>query len=248
MPIIAISSDNFQQGLEIARSSAERLSYRFLGREILEEVAHEHRVSPKELLKALDEPPSFFSRRSQRKLITHIQVACLERLLEGKVVCYGLGAHLYLTGISHALLVRILSESQPDEARRRWSLEFFKVDETDPSLYDMVLSLDTLEPNKAVEIICDTAGYRKFQPMTYSSKCLMDRLLESKVYQRLMERFPDVRVQASDGTVVVQIQALKYDQRRKQKAVRDLACQVPGVEYVEVHVVSTFFDKAGSGR
>ncbi len=273
MPIIALSADDFDQGLEIARHTAESLDYRFLGRELLQEIAEQHGPSPEELAKALDEPPGFLSlgARRRRRLITRIQALSLERLLPGKTVCYGLGAHLYLDGVSHALRVRILSDPQErverlarsagipperarrqvqsqDEVRRRWSLEFFQMDETDPAGYDMVLSLATLDTAKAVEIICDTAGYRKFQPMTYSRKCLMDKVLEARVRLKLMDRFPDVKVQAADGTVVVQVPSIKPDQRRKQKEVRRLAGQVPGVDYVEVHVVNAFFEKAGGGR
>jgi|Deesub1362A_J573_1020465.scaffolds.fasta_scaffold03525_3 cytidylate kinase len=247
MPIIAISANHFELGGQIARQVAEALGYRFLGRELVEEVAREHSLAAAELRRTLEEPPNLFNRRSRRRLLVHLQAACLERLQEDGAVCYGLGAHLYLTGISHALLVRILAEKpDPQEpARQRWAQEFFQKDENDPSLYDMVLSLASIEPKQAVEIICETAGYRKFQPMTYSRKCLQDRLLECRVHQRLMDQFPDVRVQASDGTVVVQLRGLKLDQRKKQRTVRDIARQVPGVEYVEVHVVRSFFDKAG---
>ncbi len=247
MPIIAVSANHFEQGAQIARRVAESLGYRFLGRELVEEVAREHSLAASDLRRALEDPPGLFNRRRRRRLLLQLQAACLERLQEDGAVCYGLGAHLYLGGISHALLVRILAEKpDPQEpVRRRWAQEFFQKDESDPELYDMVLSLSTIEPGQAVEIICETAGYRKFQPMTYSRKCLQDRLLECRVHLQLMERFPEVKVQACDGTVVVQMRGLRLDQGKKQRAVREIARRVPGVEYVEVHVVRSFFDKAG---
>ena len=109
------------------------------------------------------------------------------------------------------------------EEQRRWSQEAYGLDQTDPSLYDMVLSLGTLEPDKAVEIICDAAGYRKFQPMTYSRKLMQDKALAAQVRLELMERFPDIRVESNDGTVVAYIQSLKKDQRKKQEEVRQMA-------------------------
>lgn len=274
MPVITIAADFLELGREIAQKTAAALGYELLGRELLPEVARQHNLSPEELVKALDEAPSLLSMgtRRRQKLLAHIQTACLERLLADKVVCYGLGAHLYVTGVSHALRVRVLSDphrraadlaqaqgialskagklvQRQDQGRRRWSREFFQADETDPALYDMVLSMSTLEPEKAVEIICDAAGYRKFQPMTYSRKYLKDKALASKVRETLMERFPDLRVSASDGTVVVQIQSLKRQQRKKREEVRQIASQVPGVDYVEVHVINAFFDQAAqSGR
>lgn len=272
MPIIAIAADDFDLGLDIARQTAETLSYQFLGRELLDEIAEQHNLTREDLTKALDDPPGFLGlgSRRRRQLLTRIQALCLERLLPGKTVCHGLGAHLFLDGVSHALRVRVLSDPEQrierlvrtanlsrerarkqaqcqDEACRRWSQEFFQTDETDPAGYDMVLKLVSLEPGKAVDIICDAAGYRKFQAMTYSRKCLLDKLLEARVRLKLMDRFPDAMVHASDGTVVVQIQSIKPDQRRKQKEVRRLAGQIPGVDYLEVHVVNAFFEKAAGG-
>ncbi len=273
MPVITISADFFEQGQQIAQETAKALGYEYLGRELLAELAREHDLAEEDLVKALDEPPGFLGMRTRRRqqLLAHIQAACLERLLADNIACYGLGAHLYVIGVSHALQVRILADPEQrvaeltkrqgmpqerarkqvqreDEGRQRWSKEFFGLDETDASLYDMVLSLATLEPEKAVEIICDAAGYRKFQPMTYSRNYLRDKALASKVRLKLMERFPDIRVQASDGTVVAQVQSLKRDQRKKQEAVRELASQVPGVNYVEVHIISNFFEQAAESE
>lgn len=274
MPIITISSNSPEREKEIARGVAQKLGFPLMGREILAEVARDHQVTLEELVKALDDPPGLLGMRPRRRreLLVYIQAACLPRALEDNLVCHGLAAHLYLVGVSHALTVRVLADSkdraaelakqksispekaakllkQEDEARRRWSQECFKLDETDPELYDMVFNLASLEPAKAVDIICDAAGYSKFQAMTYSRKYLADKTMASKVLEKLMHRFPDIQVQVSDGNVVAQVQSLKRDQRKKQEAVRDMASQVPGVNYVEVHVIRDFFGQAAeSGR
>ncbi|RJX29912.1 MAG: cytidylate kinase-like family protein [Desulfarculus sp.] len=274
MSLIAISADSYPQGLDIAQRTAAALGYGLLGRELLAQVAADRGLPQEQLVQALEETPGFFGMRTRRQqeLLLHIQAACLERLLADNLVCYGLGAHLYLVGVSHALRVRVLAEPQQraaelaalrglpperaakllerqDQERRRWSSQFFQADEMDPAQYDMVLSLGNLEPEKAVEIICDAAGYRKFQAMTYSRKCLQDKALAARVLAKLMPRFPDIRLQASDGTVVAQVQSLKRDQRKKQEAVRELASQVPGVSYVEVQVIRDYFGQAAqSGR
>ena len=274
MPVITVASDSFEQGADIARRTAQALGYAYLDRALLDQVAQEQAVPRDELVKALDEPPGLLTLRSRRrqKLLTHIQAACLEKLQADNLVCYGLGAHLYARGVAHVLHVRIVTDQQKratelaqrenmpvdkalkqiqrqDEGRRRWSQECFNLDETSPELYDLVISLSNLEPAKAVEIIADTAGYPKFQAMTYSRKYLMDKTLAARVREKLQEYFPDVRVEASDATVVVQLQSLKRDQRKKQEKVRELAGQVPGVEYTEVHIIKDFFGQAAeSGR
>ncbi|ADK83692.1 conserved hypothetical protein [Desulfarculus baarsii DSM 2075] len=262
MPIIAISSDSPQQETLAARGVADSLGYALVGREILGQIAAEHGVSEKDLLRALDEPPGFFAMRARQRqaLLTHVRAACLERLSADNVVCVGLGAHAYLAGVSHALRVRLLAgpgdgqgQDKPDrrqqERRRRLSLEAFGLDDTDPDNYDMVLSLASLEPAQAVAIIAEAAGYPKFQAMTYSRKCLADKALAAKVRQRLLAKFPEAKVDVSDGGVVVRVAAIGRGQRKKQLAVRELASQAPGVNYVEVHVINDFFGSAAqSGR
>ena len=270
MPVIAISSDTPEKDREIAESVAERLGYRLVGREILPKIAEAKGVAEEKLVRALDERPGFFSlnNRIRREYLTYIQSEVLSRLVEDKAVCCGLAAHLYLTGISHALLVRILAGPKArraamspakgadnekardkylkkmDQGRRQWSTDVFGVDETDPSQYDIVLNLENLDPDRAVGMICDAAGDRKYQPMTYSRKRFQDKVLANRVRELLFPQFPDAIVSAQDGTVVVRIQSLKWDQRKKQEAVRALVGDLEGVRYLEVHVIKDFFGAA----
>ena len=270
MPLIIVSADDFSQGREIAHRVAGVLGYRYLGRDLLAEVAERHQVSQEELVRVLEEPPGFLTRRARRqRLLAFIEATCLEQLQDDGAVCYGLSAHLYVRGIAHALKVRVITEpgqwaqslaeregvpleraqkmvERRVEEDRRWSQDAYGLDQNDPSLYDMVLSLGTLEPDKAVEIICDAANYRKFQPMTYSSKLMQDKALAARVRLELMERFPDIRVEANDGTVVAYLQSLKKDQRKKQEAVRQMAGGIEGVRHVEVHVIRDYFGQAAS--
>jgi cytidylate kinase len=268
MPLIIISADEFKQGDEIGQKVAGVMGYRYLGRDLLHTVAQEHQLSEEELIQALDDPPGLLSRRARRqRLLGYIEAACLEALLDDDAVCFGLAAHMYVRAVSHALKVRIINEPEQraadlaqaegmtlDKARkqvlrqtkdeRRWSEDAYQLDQTDASLYDLVISLGTLELEKAVDIICDTVAYRKFQPMTYSRKLMQDKALAAQVRLALMEHFPDVRVEANDGTVAAYIQSLKKDQRKKQELVRQIAGEMPGVRHVEVHVIRDLVGQA----
>ena len=268
MPLIIISADDVKQGDEIGQKVAGVLGYRYVGRDLLTWVASENQVSEEDLARALDDPPGLLARRARRqRLLGYIEAACLNVLLDDNVVCHGLAAHMYVRAVSHALKVRIINEPEQraeelaqaesvsvEKARklvqrrtkdeRRWSEEAYKLDQTDASLYDMVISLGTLEMDKAVEIISDTVGYRKFQPMTYSRKLMQDKALAAGVRLALMEQFPDIRVEASDGTVVAYIQSLKKDQRKKQEMVRQIAGELPGVRHVEVHIIRDLVGQA----
>ena len=269
MPIIIISSDSYKTGREIGEKTAKATGYDYVDREILGPVIEKSNVREEKLIKALEEAPSFFglSSKLRNKYLAYIQEATLGQLLEDDVVCHGLAAHLYVLGVSHALKVRVLSAPEElgsrlssesggseekmkklvkrrEAQRKRWSLEAFDLDETDPSNYDMVISLSQIDPDEAVKTIADMTVYRKFQPMTYSIKCLRDKELASRVRIALMERFPDVRVQADAGTIVVETKAIKREKQKRTEAIKELAGGITGVGYVEVHVANDIFRQA----
>ena len=250
MPVIAISADNPETGQMIAGQVAQKLNYQLMDRSNLPEVARQFGVSDEDLAQALDQPPGLLAMRSRRRreLLNMIQAACLEEAAEDNLVCEGLCAHLYLQGVSHALRIRIVNQPGKEPGRceqeqRRWSQEFFDCDQTEASLFDLVLNLASIEPEQAVDIICETAGYRKFQAMTYSRQCLTDKILASRVRLKLMPQFPSVQVQSSHGTVVANLSSRSCGWGKKKHEVRRMASEVPGVNYVEVHVSNGFWAK-----
>jgi cytidylate kinase len=192
MPVVIISSDNYDKGREIAQKTAETLGYALLGREVLESVASKYDIPEEKLQRALDEVPSFLGMSSKIRALylAYIEEATLVGLSGDKVVCQGLAAHLYVLGVSHVLKVRILADreeltrqvaaregvseekaakllSRLASDRQRWSRAAYHRDETDASLYDMVISLNQIESEEAVKTITEMTEYRKFQPMTY---------------------------------------------------------------------------------
>jgi cytidylate kinase len=269
MPVVTLSSDSHPLGREIAVRAATALGYDCVDREILSAVADRHHVPETDLHKALEESPSPFgiSSKNHAKYLAYIEEATLAVLLKDRVVCCGLAAHLYVRGISHVLKIRILADPQKlageissgrtpsfekasallkrrERFRRRWSLAAYRVDETDPSVYDMVISLTQIDPDEAVRTIVETTGYRKFQPMTYSLKCLKDKALASRVRVALMDQFPDVRVEADGSSVVVQTKALEREKQKKTEVIKKLAGEFPEVAAVEVQILPDIFRKA----
>jgi hypothetical protein len=269
MSIIIISSDYYQTGRELAQKTAEKLGYRLLGREILGRVAEKGKIYENRLAKALDKKTPFrgLSSKLRKRYLALIKAAVLGECLKDNVVCQGLAAHLYVLGISHVLRVRVLSDPEKHiqrlveqggissgkaiklmdrhkKMRRRWSKDLFDQDETDPSHYDLVINLSQIDQDEAVKIISETIAYRRFQPMTYSVNCLKDLELAGRVQAVLLERFPDVRVRTRSGTLVVETTALKREKQKRTKAIKRLTENIPGVDYVEVHVINDIFRQA----
>jgi len=212
------------------------------------------------------------SSKAWKQYLAYIQEAVLGMLLDDNVVCHGLAAHLYLLGVSHVLKVSLLEGRgaragmiakqarvsqekakkivrRKENQRKRWSIEAFGRDETDSSFYDMSINISQIDPEEAVSMLVTATGYRKFKPMTYSMECMRDRELIGRVHVALLKGFPNARVQARGGTVVVEIKALKREKSRKVSAVKELVGKISGVHHVEVHIIKDIFREAAeSGR
>jgi cytidylate kinase len=267
--VIIISSDSYARGRQVAADTAKALGYLCLDREILKAVGARYGVSEVKLCKALDERPSLLgvSSRTQSLYLAYIEEAVLAKLSQGKVVCHGLAAHLYVMGVSHVLKVHILSDPQElidkviqeknvsrekaikilkreEWHRKRWSLDTYLWDEALPSLYDFVISLSRISPDEAVRMIAETASYRKFKPMTYSVKCMRDKALASRVRSALLGHFPDATVEADGSAVVVKTAAVAREKGKKVKAIEKTARSIPGVGHVEVRVIEDIIREA----
>jgi cytidylate kinase len=271
MTSVIISSDADSVCQTIGKEVASVLGIELLDASLLEEVAARYKVKEDKLRRVLDAASSSrMSTKSRDLLLAYIQTVTLERMVENSVVCIDLAAHLYVRAVSHVLMVHVLSDAaaqvnkiaartkvsprkaqklqEREKARRaRWSLEGFGIDENSPSIYDMVISLGQIEQEKVVEIIKDMAGYRKFQPMTYSRRCLEDLATASKVRAALLSKFPDIKVGADGDTAIVHI---KCSKRQKQKAageIKEIAGKIPEVSLVEVHAVQSLRDLKEAG-
>ena len=221
------------------------------------------------LIDAIDKNPYSFrmSTKTRKRYLACIQEAVLAELLKDNIVCQGLAAHLYVRGVSHVLKVRIVTDpeirvhqlssqsgisakraekqiARQTKLRQQWSRSEFGCDETDPAKYDLMINISQIEPDEAVKIIGETVQSRKFQPMTYSRGVLHDLELASRVRVLLMERFPSCRVRANGSNLVIETKGLKYEKKRREAAIREIAESVQDVDYVEVHFSIDFFRQA----
>ena len=269
MAVIIISADSYDTGAAIAKETAHALQYACVDRGFLAEVAETNQTTEANLIQALEGKAPFLRKaeRARKKHLAFIQQAVLARLVENDSVCYGLAAHLYVLGVSHVIRVRILADPEghinrlisetnvtlkraqkllqkEHQFRRQWSLDAFGQDETDPTMYDLIISLSQIDSEEAVHLITETAKYRKFRPSTYSIKRMHDLALERRVYLELIDDFPDVRVNSRDGTVVVETLGLEREKKNKIAVIKERVGTIPGVSYIEVHVIRDLIRQA----
>lgn len=266
MTSIIISSDEDSVCRTIGKKTAAALGYRYLGESFLKQVAATYDVKEDKLHRVLGGATSLrLTNKSRQLLLAYIQTATLEEMAKDSVVCVGLGAHLYVRDVSHVLMIQVLGDPagrssrvvgekmasprktqkllERERAQRaRWSVESFGIDECSPSIYDMVISLGQIGKDKVVEIIQDMAGYRKFQPMTYSRRCLQNLATASKVRTALLPRFPEIRVTAEGDKAIVRVKCAKRQKLKAAEAIKEIAGAIAGIGLVEVHAVHSMRD------
>lgn len=259
MTSILVSSDNQSVSKQIAEAVSKTLEYTYVGDDLILDQVGKNRLSRDDLDRLFGEEarPQIPSGRLLKRLVA-LQTALSERLLGDNVVVDGLGAHLHVRGVSHVLTVRVLSDMRsqahhlavdkrisPRSARKllekqarhiqQWSLSTFGVDETSPATYDMVLTLGTIDADRAVTTIVDMAKDRKFQPMTYSLKCLENLALADRVRAGLIADYPGVDVVAEDGLVRLRLAKRWFGWQRVVESLRARVGKVDGVEGVEIY-------------
>ena len=261
MAIITISRGSYTMGRAIAQKVAEKLGYEWVQRDVLLEASEEFHIPEVRLIRALHDAPSVLDRftNGKQRYIAFIETAFLQHVQKDKVVYTGLAGHFFLPGVEHALKVRIIADiemrvreemrredigeaearrilKKDDEERRKWSLALYGIDTHDPSLYDLVINIDHMSVDCAVEIICFAAKSPCFETTEDSQQAVKDLVLAAEVKSALINEWPHVKVAAKKGRVYIHVEAPLERELAIQKSLAELASTVAGVEDVRVNV------------
>ena len=262
MSIITISRGSYSHGREVAEKLAQQLGHECISREVILEASEQFDIPQLQLLKAVRDAPSILERYrfGKERYVAYVRAALLRHVQRGDVVYHGFAGHFFLQQIPFALNVRILAGMEDrieemtrrdgisaDEARRtlerideersKWSQHLYGVDPRDPSLYDMVLNLQSLSIDDAVKLIARNAALLAFQSTPETRRILDDHALAAQVDAALIAEFPQAKASAKDGKVFVAIHGSMSQQRGLTDKARDLASFVEGTKQVNVHFV-----------
>jgi cytidylate kinase len=257
MPVITISRGSYSKGKEIAEKLASKLSYECVSRDILIETSEQFNIPEVKLIRALHDAPSILERftHGKEKYVAYIKKALLEHVAKGNVVYHGLAGHFFLQGISHVMKVRIIANledrvreemkreniaeakarqivAKDDEERRKWGLHLYGMDTFNASLYDIVLHIDSISVDEAVDILAHVSTYPCFNTTESSQREFLDRLLAAKAEALLVEKFPAIKVSAKEGVVHVHFHNSHSDSGKINLQVCDLLKDVDGVKGV----------------
>jgi len=266
MPILILSSENKELERELAEIIAQKLGYTTLDEQFFNIIADTHLIDRKKIRQAMNTTPSIVKRMPVKfwyYCLSCVELEVLEHLVEDDCVCWGLWAHFYVMDISHVLKVRLIGDAastqlpivpvrtkkqiaQAERNREKWSLAAFNRKEADPGFYDMVIDLDQNPVSQVADTLIKAMGDPKYRAMTYSKNNLMDFVLAARVKNALLKSLTDIQVHAQDGTVVVTTRSMKRGKLKKIETIKEIAGQVNGVGYLEVHWYKDIITLPGS--
>jgi len=261
MAIITISRGSYSKGKEVAEGVAARLGFECVSRDILLEASDQFNVPEIMLLHAIQDAPSILDRFSHGRIayITHIQSALLEHVKRGNVVYHGLAGHILLKGMERVLKVRIIADpalrvsvemerdrvdekearrriARIDVERRKWTRRLYGVDPWDPSLYDLVICIDKIEPEGAIRLICEAASQEAFLLTENDRQKLSDLALSCKLKSELLDLDHNVTVASEYGNVVVFTKTDNRKARKMEEKLDSLAGRFPELHNIEVRI------------
>jgi cytidylate kinase len=262
MPIVTISRGSFSHGKEVAEKLAAKLGYECISREIILEASKHFNIPEIKLTRAIHDAPSILDRFTygKERYISYFREALLHHLQKDNVVYHGLAGHFLAPGVSHVLKVRILASledrvaeemrregisaeearrvlQEDDEERYRWSYHLYGIDNRDPSLYDLVIRINSVTTERAAEIIQSALTPPLFQATPESQKAMDNLMLAAQVQAALVEEVPSVRVQVEKGELVVTMGVAWGESKRLIAKVDRLVDEVGGVK-VKVRLTS----------
>jgi cytidylate kinase len=207
MGIVTISRGSYSRGVEIAEKLAKKLGYECVSREILLKASKDFNVPETDLQHAIQDAPSIFDhiQDGKKKYVAFIRRAFLEHIQKDNVVYHGYAGHFFTKDIPNILKVRILANLdyrvkvlmerehiteeearkllyKIDIERRKWSMYLYGIDTNVTELYDLVLHIDCIDVDGAVDIIYNIAKRPCFQTSDETKLKLRGLLEASKIY------------------------------------------------------------------
>lgn len=259
MAIIVISRGSYTRGKEVAEKVARRMGYACISREVLIEASKEFDIPEIKLIQAFEEVPSMRNRLTfnKRKYVSYIQAAILRYLKEDNVIYHGFAGHFFVKDIPHVLKARIIAGFEDrvkivmerdglsrkaasrylvkiDEQREKWSRKLYGMDPQDPSLYDIVLCVNRIRVNDAVDVLCRIAQLSPFQ-MNRETKGLMEDLaLAAGVNTILVDVKEHVDVSAQDGFVYLKTGGALARQSELVEKMGEIMKKIPAAKGIKV--------------
>lgn len=265
MSIITIFSASYCMGEEVARKLAEKLGYRFVSTELLDNASNEFSISRDKLESALTGSGSIFSKllENRDRNVAYIRVAAAELARKDNLVYLGYAGLLLPRDISHILRVCLVADSdyrvkkasekegvsedkaeslikKDDEQRLNWTNYLYNAVPWDESIHDIILPMHSLNLNDALDLIIENARKDVVQTNPESKREIDDFILQSRVKLLMVEKKQDVDVAAENGKIIITLKKYVMRLEHHKEELRKLAEKVAGVDRVEFKIGPKF--------
>ncbi len=267
MPIITISRGSNSFGKETAEKLAEKLGYECISREILIEASEQFHVPEIKLVHAMHDSPTILDRftHGKEKYVAYIRAALLRHLQKDNVIYHGFAGHFFLKGISHVLKVRIVADmddrieivmkrdnvnqvqaqriiEKDDAERRKWSAYLYGIDTWDSTLYDIVLRINKLTVNTAIEIILDAIKQPAIKTTVESQQMLDDLTTAALIEAELVNEFPTIRASVDNGNALINLKTFINETKEVTAKIEDTLKKIKGVKTVQIDIIPFTLD------
>ena len=261
MAIITISRGSYTKGKETAEKLAQKLGYTCIGRDMLIEASKHFNIPEIKLIRALYDAPSILDRFTygKERYIAFIRRELLEWAQKDNLVYHGLAGHFFLKEIPHVLKVRINADIEErvkeemkrekisaekarqillkdDYERRKWAIHLYGIDTADPSLYDLVLRIDRLGVDDAVDIIANAVSRPCFATTKEAQQKIDDAVVAARIESMLIKDFPKVKCGIIDGVAHVTVFEDLAKKDRIERQIREHLKSVDDIKGIEIHI------------
>ncbi len=232
MQTICVSRGSYQRGKELADVLAAKLGCDCLSREEITEGATRRGIPVGKLEEAvvkrrpLSEPLALLIEHYK----AYVTATLAERALKGCLIYHGRTGHLMLTGITHVLRIRVITDPEDrieavtarmrlsrekakayieevDEDRRRWVRTLYNLDIDDPNLFNLTVNCSKTSVGNIASALVSLARLPEFEATPASARRLEDLFLAARCRITLAEdartRDLSVQVRAEAGNVSV---------------------------------------------
>ena len=213
MPIITISRGTLSGGRKLADQLGARLGFKVVSQQELNEALNRYDITPEDHSKEMTETGSLWHRLThpgqKARHLQAVRAILLELLASGDGIYHGHTGYQLLTGLSKVVKLRLiapmsyrvraameelgLSEGQAvehieavDELRVKWVRQLYGVEWHDPALYDLVINLEMLTLETAVEMVAHLAEEDAYRSTPESMQEFLDLSLAARVRAELL--------------------------------------------------------------
>jgi len=259
MAIIAIVSGSYCHGDEITSAVARQLSYRTIDSDILQTTVDRFDVNRERLLQAVNGPEPFLKKavRERRKLVAWLEAVVAESMAADNVIMTGYPCYMIPGNIGHVLKVCLIAhqgyrveQAKASDGESEATL-VAKIQEYDAGLsyisnfladlpayderlFDIIIPVNEIPVEAAVEMICTHAHADAVKTTDRSRMAVADFILGAKVKVALAEAGYDVRVFAEKGNVLVTHNERAILMGKLENKIKGVAGKIAGVAEVTV--------------